>query len=117
MSCQGISRIYTSMLPTGTSKTHHQTFETAPDIIFHSDVNNIKHTIQVFSHLSLLFNIIHYASVTTVHSFEFFNAAGIKYTPAVKNKSTAITAFICRNSLPVRKTTNLNYQWCLFICL
>ena len=89
------------MLPAGTSKAYHQAFESALNIVFNINVDNIKNTVQEFGHPCLLLDIIHHCFVTTVHGLKFYNTAGIQNPPAIKNKSAAVATFILRNSLPV----------------
>src|SRR4030095_9765810 len=94
-----IRSVYAPVLPAGASETHHQTLKSTANVILHGKVNDIKYTIQKLIHLRLLFNVIHYAFITTVHGFKFLDAARIKYAAAIKNESTTVAAFILRNAL------------------
>ena len=48
--------------------------------------------------------------ISSCQFFKLLEAAGIIYTPAIKNKPTSITTIIFRDAIPVRKTIDMHYQ-------
>src|SRR5665213_4478414 len=95
---QRICSIYTPVLAAGTTKTHHETFETAFDIIFHGNVHQVKYTVEVFRHFGFLLQKILYFLVAAGFDPENFLSSRIQNTTAIENESTAIFRGIFGNS-------------------
>src|SRR6516225_3899924 len=99
------------MLSTGTTKAYHQVSESATDIVFNRDVDYIKCAIEEFDHARLLFKKIFYFLVFSVICFELFISAGVENSSAVKNKPSAISTDIYRNTFLVTETVYSHYEW------
>src|SRR5687767_3189682 len=117
MTGQGISCIYTTVLPTGTSKVHSEAVKAAAYIIFHADVNNIENAVQKILHAGLPFQKFHYRFVAAMNGFILFIPTGIFNTTTIKHKTSAITTCIWRYSFFIREAANFYCQWCVFVGL
>src|ERR1700761_9472232 len=95
---QRISRIYAPVLTARAAKTDCQTFKSAFYIISHRNIHQIINTVEIFRHKSLLFQVIFYRLVPAGLLLEFSYPARIQDTPAIKDESAAVAAFICRYS-------------------
>src|SRR6476646_9513968 len=99
------------MLPASTTKAHHKARKPSPDVIFNGNINNIKYAIEKFNHARLLFKEVFYFFIFSVIRFKLLISAGIQYSPAIKNKSTAIAGDIFRNSFFIAEAIYLDNKW------
>src|SRR5690349_12492635 len=110
MARQCISGIYTSMLSAGASEIDAEAFKSAFNIIFNGNIYNVECTVQKFSHAGLLFQEIFHRFIAPGLCFKLLQSAGIKYPPAIKYKSSAISTDVSRNSLFKREAFDMYYQ-------
>src|SRR4030095_1554013 len=103
------------MLTASTAKANDKACEATLDIVFDSDVYNIKYAVQEFNHPGLLFQEILHLFIFSVMHFILLKPSGVQYPPAIKNKTSSITGDVLRNSFFVTKAVDAYNQWSLII--
>ncbi len=99
MLCQMLSTIYTSVLPSSTPETKHQTGETTLDIPVYMMIGYFIYTVKESKNLSVIFQESNYRLIKSGELFIRFITAGIMGTSAVKNITSAIAGRIFRNTI------------------
>ncbi len=101
MSGQRIGSINASVLATRTTKTHHQTFKIAFDILFDGGINQIKNTIEVIEHVGLVLQIILYCLIATMPRLKFIYPPRVKNAAAIEYETAAVVTVILWYSFAV----------------
>src|SRR5580692_6739411 len=114
---QRVRGVDAPMLAAGAAKADTEAGEPSCDKIFHGDVDDVIRSIQELRHPGLLFEEVLDRLVAARQGPELLHPAGVEDTPAIEDKTAAVTALIGGYCFPVGKASDMHDQGSILIGL